>query len=186
MNVSCMCRLGLVLTCVIGLGLVAPTPVAATPPSYTITDLGTLGGAWSEAYGINGAGDVVGDSGTSGNNTHAFRYSSGSMTDLGTLGGSTSTASGINNSGHVAGYAHNGTVYRAYRHDGSFTSLGTLPGGSGGDSFGNGINNSGQVVGHSYNGTYYEAFLYSGGSMTGLGTLGGSHSVAWASTTSGR
>ena len=53
----------------------------------TRTDLGTLGGGTSAAYGINAAGQVVGESATSGPGTHAFLYSGGTMTDLGTLGG---------------------------------------------------------------------------------------------------
>ena len=61
-------------------------------PSYSVIDLGTLGGGYSRAGDINASGQVVGES-----NSHAFLWQSGIMTDLGTLGGSDSTANGINN-----------------------------------------------------------------------------------------
>src|SRR5262249_53593405 len=52
--------------------------------SGTLTDLGTLGGATSEATGINGANPIVivGTSDTTDGSHRAFSYSSGQMTDL--------------------------------------------------------------------------------------------------------
>lgn len=74
-------------------------------PSYTIIDLGTLGGTTSNAYGINDSGMVVGSSTLPGDAaTHAFAYSGGAMIDLGTLpGGTNSTAYAVNRYGQIAG-----------------------------------------------------------------------------------
>jgi probable HAF family extracellular repeat protein len=66
-----------------------------------MSDLGTLGGTSSGAYGINNAGQVMGTAFTSGGVKHAFLYSEGSMSDLGTLGGTHSEATGINPSSEV-------------------------------------------------------------------------------------
>jgi probable HAF family extracellular repeat protein len=54
-------------------------------PFYVITDLGTLGGAVSYAYGIDASGQVVGWSWTAGGRADAFLYSGGVMTDLNRL-----------------------------------------------------------------------------------------------------
>jgi probable HAF family extracellular repeat protein len=72
--------------------------------SYTITNLGSLGGTVSVPAEVNNLGEVVGYSATVNNAaTHAFLYSHGRMTDLGTLGGTTSGATGINDRGVVVG-----------------------------------------------------------------------------------
>src|SRR5438067_5628575 len=71
---------------------------ASAQTTYTITDLGSLGGADSDGISINASGQVTGYSGD------AFLYSGGTMTVLGVLGnGSFSIGLGINNSGQVTG-----------------------------------------------------------------------------------
>jgi probable HAF family extracellular repeat protein len=89
--------------------------------SYTLTDLGTLGGSESRAYGINASGQVVGSSVVSNNIvTHAFLYSGGDLVDLNTLidpglGWTLHTANGINDNGQIVGQGFIGGVsFRAF------------------------------------------------------------------------
>jgi probable HAF family extracellular repeat protein len=56
-------------------------------PSYAVTDLGTLGGPFSVAFGINNAGRVGGAAALSNGNVHPFLSIGSKMEDLGTLGG---------------------------------------------------------------------------------------------------
>lgn len=51
-----------------------PAPGAAGPARYTVTDVGTLGGATSEAFGLSASGQVVGQSETADGRRHAFLY----------------------------------------------------------------------------------------------------------------
>lgn len=63
-----------------------------TRAAYNVTDLGTLGGAYSYAYALNNAGGVAGGAATptqtDGIATTAFLWYQGRTTNLGTLGGS--------------------------------------------------------------------------------------------------
>lgn len=69
-----------------------------------MTDLGTLGGTYSEAYGISPQLCVTGVSKTSSGAPHAFVWNMRvGMLDLGTLGGAFSGAFAINNAGFMAG-----------------------------------------------------------------------------------
>jgi probable HAF family extracellular repeat protein len=132
--------------------------------SYNIVDLGTLGGAYRVAYGINNDGQVAGWSTTAGEAAyHAFRYSGGGMSDLGTLGGTLSWANGINNSGQVVGYAYTASDgQHAFLYSGgAMLDLNTLfHGGSGWTlTEANGINDNGQIAGQGIIGGQYHAFL---------------------------
>jgi len=84
-----------------------------------MTDLGSFGG-WSEAFGLNDAGDVVGSSRDALNIEHAFLYSGGVVTDLNTVvqcpvGQYLRTAMDINSSGQIAAqvYDKNTGAYHA-------------------------------------------------------------------------
>lgn len=144
--------------------------------SYTFTDLGTIGGNNSQAYGINNLGTVVGWSTTIGGASRATVWNGRNSTVLDTLGGSYSYAYSINNSGVAVGvswgtgnaYASaaiwNGTTPTAFNMQQGFD-----------------INSSGVVAGF-ING---QASVWNGNTSTNLGTLGGSTSIAWGINDSG-
>src|SRR6185503_15034568 len=74
--------------------------------TYTIADLGTLGGTESFAYAINDRGEIVGLSRTAGDSsTHTFLYHDRTLTDLFPLNSEniqTIGPSGINRAGQIA------------------------------------------------------------------------------------
>jgi len=147
----------------------------ASAAPYTVVDLGTLGGATSQAHGINAQGWVVGESQTAAGATHAFRWRDGSMTDLG-LNGSIAIGRAVNDLGQIGGYYYSSS-YEAFRWSGtSEQDLGDL-GARYAAAYA--INGSGHVAGSSYTKDFREhAFLFGGHTMTDLGTLGGEYSTA--------
>ncbi len=116
-----------------------------------VTDLGTLGGAEGFAYGINDAGQVVGQSFTTNDDAnHATLWDHGAIVDLGTLGGA-SEAFNINEAGIIVGYSElaDGVTTRAVFWNGATpTELPSL-GGVGTYSDATDINNLGQMIGYS-------------------------------------
>ena len=173
------------------LGLLA-AGAADAQITFSLTDLGTLGGTSSIAFSINGAGTVVGNSPpVGGSPVHAFSYTSGGgLVDLGTLGGSTSDAHAIKSSGNIVGQSDTaGGVKHAFRLTSGVlggagsTDLGTL-GGTASQAWD--INASGQIVGQSQitgDGAVHAFLLDSGTLSSGnsLGTLaGGTNSYAYA------
>jgi probable HAF family extracellular repeat protein len=149
--------------------------LAVAQPRYTVIDLGTLGGTYSFAYGLNDAGVVAGGSATAlqtgGLNQTAFLWLGGHTIDLGTLGGSAcsgcnSAAGGPNASGVSAVISETGKTDRndedfcgfgthfqclgAIWNHLSLTALSPLPGGQNGQALW--VNREGQVVGFAENG----------------------------------
>ncbi|MCL5103009.1 MAG: PEP-CTERM sorting domain-containing protein [Armatimonadetes bacterium] len=119
----------------------------------TMTDLGTLwGGSYSDAFGINDSGKVVGQSYAMGGIMHAFLYD-GTMHDLGLLSGYTqSRAYGINNSGEAVGqvYLDFNNKHAFIYKQGAMYDLNALIGSASGFTLQNGyaINDIGQIVGY--------------------------------------
>ena len=127
-----------------------------------MTDLGTLGGPYAQAWGINNSGFVTGNSQIRGianvpGATHAFLWErNAGMRDLGTLAGDFSYGTFINEKNHVVGYStikmQNDRVH-AFLHNGNeMIDLGTLGGVSleSDNSYALGVNLNDQVVGYSY------------------------------------
>jgi probable HAF family extracellular repeat protein len=144
--------------------------------------LGTLGGAVSEAYAVNNAGQITGYSDVPGHPStqqHAFLFSSGTMLDIGsTLNGlPNSFGYAINSAGHIGGAAYD-VAYsapHAFFFDGTNASdLGVF--GGLGASF-SAINNSDQLAGYlTTTSSFDHAFGYISNRLVDLGTLGGNYS----------
>jgi probable HAF family extracellular repeat protein len=89
--------------------------------SKQMTDLGTLGGSNSIAFGVNNHGQAVGEAETSASDPNGedfcgfgshliclpFESANGVMSPLSTLGGNNGEATAINNRGEVSGFAEN-------------------------------------------------------------------------------
>lgn len=157
---------------------------------------------WTEAYGINSAGQIAGGGDVSiWSTAHAFIYSGtpgagGRLYDLTKPSDAPAfnQAIAINDSGQVAGYQFVRPNYHAFLYTGTPDSAGPMLdlGTLGGTSLGFAINGSGQVAGKSAvaNGDFH-AFLYTGtpgngGHMDDLGSLGGTDTQAWAINSSGQ
>lgn len=167
----------LLAVCIVLLAHVSPSSAGL----YKIQGLGNLGIlpvsggiAGSYAYGINDAGQVVGQS-TSTSGWQAFKWDASiGMIGLGYLPGDiqNSRGSAINSSEVVVGSSSSSNGTEAFLWNGSvMTGLGDLPGGFF-NSTASAINDSGQVVGTGYNTNHFEAFLYdSTKGMRGLGSI---------------
>jgi probable HAF family extracellular repeat protein len=144
---------------------------------YAVTDLGTLGGSSTVAFGINSSGSAVGWGEMSNGDIGAYAFGSGgSMQNLAGLAGGTDTyAYGINSSGTVVGISYiNGQAHGEMWSGNQTTDLGT-------GVFATGINDAGEVIGG--NG---HAFLLANGTYSDLGVLpGGNWSSAYGINSAG-
>jgi probable HAF family extracellular repeat protein len=153
-----------------------------------MTNLGTLGGAWGGAQGINNRGQVIGQSSIAADpaacnafpdngdlNCHGFLWDKGMLTDLttSTIGGSFSNPKNINDAGEIvgAGAFPGKPFFQAFLwRKGVATDLGNL---GGCNSSAQAINSKTQVVGFavSCDGVSRQAFLWEHGSIVDLNTL---------------
>jgi probable HAF family extracellular repeat protein len=105
---SCLLKKSLMGAMVITLGASLSAASATMQFSYTVTDLGTLGGTNSVPYAINNKGQVVGSSKITSGNQHAFLWKRGTLYDLNSLisnnsGWELTNASSINDVGQIVG-----------------------------------------------------------------------------------
>lgn len=154
----------------------------ATAQSYTVTDLGTLGGASSEALGINAAGQIVGDSYTVAENSlHAALWNNLEIKDLDPLFGvnDLGIAYAINDAGQSVGVIAQPLNDHAtlWNKSGGSQDLSPHDYYAAADA----INASGQIAGWlatAKNGPVYAAFWPNPNSVQTLPTLGGSYAEA--------
>jgi probable HAF family extracellular repeat protein len=144
--------------------LSAPVWLAAQPPEqqksshvrYTIKDLGTLGGPFSEATAVTDNGLITGTATLSSGTEHATLWYKGLKLDLGTIGLEGKASSGLNSGGFtvndLAQVVGNSEVSAHEKDSENFCGYGT--------------------------GLKCLPFLWEGGVMTALPTLGGKN--GWA------
>lgn len=147
---------------------------------------------WSDGYGINAAGVVVGAmrSTTTGPRT-AFRHAGAGMEPLGTLGGARSVAFDVNTAGQVVGESEtaSGAVHAFRYADGAMVDLNSLlPADSGWELLtARAINDRGEVVGQGRHQGALHAYVLSPTDLTPppwivSGPLGGRLAVGQALT----
>ncbi len=106
-------KLPLAVVCLLALTLLPLLPAprgSAQAVTYTVTDVGTLGGAQSTALGLDECGKVVGESNPTGSGfLHPYFWDGAMMTDIGTFGGQSGGASAVNGGGRVVGFAQTAT-----------------------------------------------------------------------------
>jgi probable HAF family extracellular repeat protein len=152
------------------------------------TDVGTLGGNYTLAFGLNDNGQVVGRSHTGRSEERPFLWRNGKIENLGTFGGDepedrdlSNVATGINNRGQVVGAAEtkkDGTHAFLWQ-DGNLQDIGKSIRSK--DNYAYGINNSGQVAGVYITNLYTpHAFVYTTGKITTLPMPKGGDGTAYA------
>jgi probable HAF family extracellular repeat protein len=156
------------------LALAAGGAHAAAAQSWTLVDLGTLGGSGSFGSAVSDDGYVAGCSNTANGDVHAFLWHDGAMVDLAAASGTTAGAScglAVNDRGVVAGRSGTGelTVWNGT----SVTSLG-VEGDIGA------INDAGLVVGSYAQGSLRRAFAWQDGTLHDLGAPSATSSLATA------
>ncbi|HEX8286252.1 MAG TPA: Calx-beta domain-containing protein [Pyrinomonadaceae bacterium] len=143
-------KLPLAVVCLLALAFFPLLPAprgSAQAVTYTVTDIGSLGGGQSTALGLEECGKVVGESLPTGSSSyHPYFWDGTTMIDLGTFGGLSGAATGVNGSGRVTGSAQSLTSEQhpfIWTQATGKTDIGTA--GSGAAAYD--INDANQVVG---------------------------------------
>jgi len=165
-------------------GLLAAAAATSLAQPYDVTELGTLFGP-ATAQAINASGVAVGTSTNVDAHFRAVRWDGG-LTTLGVLPGlPESAATALDGSGRIfaVGYNFNQVGGAAFVWESGFiTPLGAFEP--------RGCNDAGAVVGSAYTATsglwFERACVYSAGTLTVLGTLGGSAAEAYDIDSAGR
>ena len=125
-----------------------PLPAQPSPQSLnlTFTTIDVPGAGYTGVFGINTAGDIVGNYGTNASvDSHGFKYSDGTFSYYDYPSEPETVGTGINDSGLIVGYGTAGTTAVGFSYDGvSFT---TIKDGNSSATYAGGINNAGEIVG---------------------------------------
>lgn len=147
---------------------------------YTVTDLGSLGGLFTEPQSINDRGQIVGYSQDTNATEHAFIWQRGKMVRLGVVeGDNVSMANAINNKSQTVGVScqKNGDVHATLWSQGRTIDLGRL----GDDKL-----NTGNVVGINDKGQMIVNFVtYSNSSILAVADFATQHNRVLLSPASG-
>jgi uncharacterized membrane protein len=163
------------LSALLSLSVLFSTLVAAQDPSYTFTVIDFPGASFTQAWGINNAGDIVGYYLDATGRAHDFLLSGGRFTTIDVPGsfGGIGFGPGINNHGDIAG-SFNGPcgsgICGYLLRGGSFTTI-AFPGAIQTDPMD--INDAGDIVGFYGDSTGPHGFLLRGGSFTTIDFPGG-------------
>jgi probable HAF family extracellular repeat protein len=138
-------------------------------------------GLFTEAYGINNIGQIVGIESTSAVNNDGFVYTDGNFTIFDVPGAGDTVVRGINDSGQIVGYFNFGHGF--VDTGGIFTTI-DVPGATGTPAYG--INNSGQIVGSFGDASGVHGFVYTDGNFTTLDVPGATRTTAFGINNGGQ
>jgi len=114
----------------------------------TYTQIDVPGALFTQCFGVNTKGDLVGLYEDASGVDHGFLLSGGVYTDIDDLGWSLAVPSGIDDEGQIVGYVSNYPAFSGFLYDvgaQAFTEL-NYPGAT--ITIANGINNAGNIVGY--------------------------------------